>query len=51
MTKKELVLEGKKLGLNLSEKSLKADLESAITNAKKTASKAKPSATRAKGEH
>ena len=50
MTKKELVAEGKALGLNLKESSLKADLESAV-NAAKAKNKPKASVKTKKGEY
>ena len=50
MTKKELIAEGKTLGLNLKESSLKADLESAVKTAK-AKQKAKPSGKKAGGEY
>ena len=49
MTKKELVIKGKTLGLNLNERSLKADLEIAVAKAEKK-NKAKTAPKGVKGE-
>jgi hypothetical protein len=49
MTKKELVKTGKGLGLSLSEKSLKVDLEKAVAKAEK-ANTGKKSTAKKNGE-
>jgi hypothetical protein len=51
MTKAELVKKGKTLGLNLSEKSLKVDLEKAVAKAEKSSGKATTSPKKANGEY
>jgi hypothetical protein len=50
MTKAELIVKGKTLGLNLSNSLLKGELEKAVAKAEKSAAKAKASPVRAKGE-